>query len=248
MFYERNGVFMSLLMGKGSDIKDAINKSKVDLKEAFIRLKNENESVPVRLLSTEDYVGYKAHSDFKKGLYNTPCLSVLGQECPYCVAHDKGGEDWSGFYAKDRFMFAFAELNSGKIKVLEVSKNQAKKLIAQIDEYAEEIEAGEVAFNLTRSGTGTSTVYVLNMMTPKKMKAIQEAYDKFDDVTVDVEFFEDRLSAKSPTYMLNLLEDAGFNIEEHFTPELVSQARAEKEALTSNNDVKPAEDADEDII
>ncbi len=240
--------FMSLLTGKGSQIKDDITKDKVDLKEAFIRLKNENESIPVRVLSTEDYVGYKAHSDFTKKLYNTPCLSVIGQECPYCVAKEKGGKEWENFYARERFMFAFADLNSGKVKVLEVSKNQAKKLIAQIDEYAEEIDAGEVAFNLTRSGTGTSTVYVLNMMTPKKMKGIQDKFDAFNEVSVDVDFFEERLVAKTPTYMVNLLEDAGFDVDAHFESELVATARAEKEAILGDGEVTETEDTDESII
>lgn len=239
---------MSLFTAKGSEVKDQINKEKVDLKEAFIRLKAENESVPVRLLGTEDYVAYKAHSDFKKGLYNTPCLSVRGEDCPYCVANKEGGEDWKNFYARERFMFAFAELNSGQVKVLEVSRNQAKKLISQIEEYSEEIEAGEVAFNLTRSGTGTSTAYLLNLITPKRMKEIQSKFDEFDGVKVELEFFEERLVAKSPTYMLNLLEDAGFPIEEYFDAELVVQARVEKQEITGNSDVKPLEGADEDTF
>jgi len=244
---------MSLFTAKGNEVKEIINKEKIDLKEAFIRLKAENESVPVRVLGTEDYVAYKAHSDFKKGLYNTPCLSVIGELCPYCVAHKVGGEDWKNFYAKERFMFAFAELNSGQVKILEVSKNQAKKLIAQIDEYADEIEAGEVAFNLTRSGTGTSTTYLLNLITPKKMKEIQAKFDEFDGVTVDLEFFEERLVPKSPTYMLNLLEEAGFPIEEHFDEELLNEARLEKQKFTNNDndnddDVKPIEESDEDTF
>lgn len=240
---------MSLFTAKGSDVKEQINKEKVDLKEAFFRLKAENESVPVRVLGTEDYVAYKAHSDFKKGLYNTPCLAVTGQSCPYCTASKQGGEDWKNFYAKDRFMFAFADLNSGQVKILEVSKNQAKKLIQQIDEYSEEIKAGEVAFNLTRTGSGTATGYSLNMITPKKMKDLQSKFDAFNDTIVDEEFFEARLVAKDIPYMLNLLEDAGLPIEKYFEAELVAEARAEKQKHQNNGEeVKPIDDTDEDLI
>lgn len=249
--FQRKGCdfLMSLFTAKGSEVKEQINKERVDLKEAFFRLKAENESVPVRVLGTEDYVAYKAHSDFKKGLYNTPCLSVTGQDCPYCTASKQGGEEWKNFYAKDRFMFAFGDLNSGQVKILEVSKNQAKKLIQQIDEYSDEIKAGEVAFNLTRTGSGTSTAYSLNMITPKKMKDIQSKFDAFNDVVVDEEFFEERLVAKSPTYMLNLLEDAGFPIDKHFDAELVNQARTEKQQLQNGgDDVTPIYDTDEDIL
>lgn len=213
------------------------NKQKVDLKEAFIELRNDNESTLVRVLGTEDYVAYKAHSDFKKGLYNTPCLSVIGEDCPYCTATKKGGEDWKNLYPNKRFMFAFGDINSGKMKVLDVSRNQAKKLIYQIDEYSEKIKEGEVAFNLTRTGSGTSTIYVLNMIAPKEMKDLQSKLDVFNGVVVDVDFFESRLVAKDKTYMLNLLEDAGFPIDKHFDAKLVNQARAEKarhEGVTEN--------------
>lgn len=233
---------MSLFTAKGNEVKEQVKKQKVDLKEAFIRLKAENESIHVRVLGLEDFVSYRAHGDYKKELYNTPCLKVAGQLCPYCIAHDKGGEEWKDFYAKERYMFAFGDLLSGKVKILEVSKNQAKKLISQIDEYADEIVNGEVAFNLTRAGTGTATVYVLNMIPPKRMKDLQDKYDVFNDVEVDLEFFEERLVSKSPTYMLNLLEDAGFPIDAHFDAELVKQAREEKQKLTQ---VTPIDDTEE---
>ena len=241
MKIERKVVFMSLVK-KGTEAKASIQKEKIDLKQAFIRLKNENESIPVRVLGVEDYVTYKTHSDFNKKLFNTPCLEPLGEFCPYCVAKEKGGEEWSGFYAKERAMFAFADLNSGQVKVLEVSKGQAKKLIAQIEEYADEIEAGEVAFNLTRTGSGQSTGYSLNMMTAKKMQAVQDKFNAFDGVTVDVDFFEDRLVVKSATYMVNLLEDAGFDVDANFDASLVATARAEKEALMGKDEAKPIED------
>ena len=204
------------------------NKQKVDLKEAFFRLKAENESVPVRVIGRWDFVSYKSHSDFKKNIYNTPCLSVIGQDCPYCTASKAGLEDWDKFYAKEGFMFAFGDLTSGQVKILEVSRNQAKKLIAQIDEYEDEILDGEIAFNLTRTGSGTATGYSLNMIPPKKMKDLKAKFDAFNDTVVDMEFFEERLVAKSPTYMITLLEEAGFPVDAHFSPELVAEARAER--------------------
>jgi len=219
---------MSLVTTTGSEAKDAIQKGSIDLKEAYIKLKSEGESVPVRIIGTMDYVGYKAHGDFNKGIFDTPCLAPTGVECPFCVAKEHGGEAFDGFYAKDRFVFAFGELNSKQVKLIDVSKKQAKGLITQIEEYVEEIEEGSIAFNLTRTGNGSSTAYSLNVITPKKMKAVQEAYDSLDEEVVTVDFMADRLRPKTPDYMVHLLDEAGFPVDAHFDAELVAKAREEK--------------------
>jgi hypothetical protein len=232
---------MSLITAKGKEVKEQVNKSKVDLKEAYFRLKNENESVTVRVLSTTDYVSYKAHGDYGKGIYNTPCLAVGGQDCPFCKAKDSNIDGWDTFYAKDRFIFAFGELNSGKVKVLEVSKNQAKKLIADIDEYAEEIQDGEIAFNLTRTGTGTSTAYSLKPLTTKKFKGVQTQFQVFDGQVVELEFYEERIVPKTLDYMVKLLHEAGFPVADHFDAELVAKA-------TEDAEVKEVEGTEEDVI
>jgi len=221
---------MSLLTGKGATEVAEVTKGKVDLKEAFIRLKAENESVTVRLLGIDDFVSYKAHGDFNLGIYNSPCLAVGGDDCPYCVAKAKGGEKFEGLYAKNRVVFAFAELNTGQVKCLDVSPNQAKKLNADITEYKEEILDGEIAFNLVRTGSGTSTGYALKPLTPKKLTAVQEKFDAFDGQTVDIEFFEERVQGRSTDYMVKLLNDAGFPIREHFSAELCDKALEDKDA------------------
>lgn len=199
-----------------------------EIEEAYIRLKSEGESVPVRLIRTTDYIGYKAHGDFNKGIYSTPCIAITGEECPFCVAKEHGGEDWKDFYGKNRFVFAVVELNSKLLKCLDVSWNQTKRLIAQIEEYSEEIEAGKIAFNLTRTGSGSDTVYALNVITAKKMKPLQEAFDLFNEEVVTGDFYIERLRDKTPDYMVHLLDEAGFPVEDHFSAELVAKARDDR--------------------
>ena len=236
---------MGLITGAGVEVAEDISKGRVDLKEAYIRLKKENDSLTVRLLGVDNYVAYRSHNDFKKGIYGTPCIAPMGERCPFCVAKEKGGKEWEGFYAKKRVVFAFACLDTGDIRLLDVSPTQAQKLMADIKEYSEEIIAGEIAFNLTRTGAETSTAYALKPLTPKKFAAIAEQFKQFDGQTVDVQFFADRIVAKSPDYMVKLLANAGFPVAQHFSAELVEKAMAEdagEAAVTAVDDSGDGED------
>ena len=199
---------MSLISGKGSEI----NFNSVDLKEVFIRLKD-GEAVKVRVLGLADYVEYKAHSDFGNKIYTQPCIAPTGKTCPLCVAGKSGDENFKGLYAKKRYLFAFADINTGKLRVWDCSYGQAKDLIGQIKEYADDIT--ETAFNFKRTGTKTETSYKLNPILKMKGDDIDK-FHVFDDVTVEIDFFESCLVPKSEQLMMDILNDAGFNVTEHF--------------------------------
>lgn len=246
---------MGLLTGKGQAVKEAVQKEKVDLKEAYIRLKKEGESVLVRLLGTEDYVSFKSHGDFSKKIYGTPCLVPNGEVCPFCVAKAKGGKEWEALYAKERVVFAMAVVETGELKLLDLSTAQARKLIADIEEYADEITAGEIAFNLVRTGADMSTAYQLKPLTAKKFTAIADKFNVFKGVAVEDSFFEDRVVAKSQPYMVKLLIDAGFNAGKYFSVELVAQAMEQgQDSDTATHEYSdtdcsvPTEDTDDDDV
>lgn len=232
---------MSLVKAKGNDVNTE-SGSGVDLKNAFIRLK-EGESVRVRLLTAEDYVEYTAHGSFSHGIYNTPCLAPLLRDCPLCKASKVGGDEWSkALYPKSRYLFAMADLDSGEVKVFDATRGQARGLIETINEYADELD--EIAFTFKRTGNAKSTVYSLNAMTAKKFKDVKEAFEKFDEVTVDIPFYEERLQPKGAEYLVHLLDEAKFPIEEHFDAQLVAKSRETKE---EKDGVKPVNSTDEDI-
>lgn len=200
---------MSLITAKGSEVTF---NSKVDLKKVYIRLK-ENESVRVRVLGVTDYVEYKAHSDFSNRVYTQPCVEPLGNSCPLCVASKSGVEGFDGLYPKKRYLFAFADIDSGQLRVWDCSKGQAKDLLGQIKEYADDI--ADIAFNFKRTGNKTETSYKLNPIL--KMKGDdQEKFNKFDNVKVEMSFFESVLIPRTEKMMLDILNDAGFPMIDYF--------------------------------
>lgn len=200
---------MSLVTGKGNEINF---NSNVDLKEVFIRLKDD-ESVKVRVLGLTDYVEYKAHSEFNLKVYTQPCIEPTGKPCPLCIASKSGVEGFDKLYPKKRYLFAFADIATGKLRVWDCSKAQAKDLISQIKEYKDDIN--DIAFNFKRTGNKTETSYKLNPILKMKGDDVDKFY-AFDDVEVELSFFESCLVPRTEQLMMDVLNDAGFPMNEYF--------------------------------
>lgn len=191
---------MSLITAKGSQAKDNAEKSSVDLKDVYLRLK-EGESHRVRLLGVEDYVEYQSAGDFNLGIYNQ---AISGENSPLVIANKKGGKKFDSLYTKPRYVFVFGSLETGKLVAWDASKNQAKALISTIEEYAE--DATELAFNFKRTGNKTETVYSLNPII--RMKAEDKAkFDSFDGQTVEMDYFESIIQPKDDTFLVKLLAE-----------------------------------------
>lgn len=201
---------MSIFTARGEQVKESINRQSVDLSKVRMTLKS-GQSRKVRLLGVNDYVEYKAHSDFQNKIYTQPCISVLGKECPLCIAHKSGIEKFEGLVPKKRYVFAFGDMETGTVMTLDVSKGQAKKLISSIEEYKEEIN--ELAFNLKKEGEKTETAYILNPII--KMKGNdQEQFDALEGIEVTDEFFSTVLSPRSEELMIKVLAEADFPVAE----------------------------------
>ena len=184
---------MAIFTARGSLVKENINKKKVDLKTVYYRFKS-GQGTKVRVLSTDDMVSYRAHSSFSHKIYTQSCVSVLGDECPLCVAAKSGVPGYDVMYAKDRYLFVFGDLATGELRVLDVSKGQAAKLIADITEYADDIT--DIAFNLKKIGEGVNTSYSLSPIL--KMKGDEPTqFAAFDGVEVTDEFLESVLAPRS---------------------------------------------------
>lgn len=214
-----------MITAKGNDVKTNIKKGDITVKDEYITLKAD-EGVKVRLLGTDDFVEYNSHGAYGLDIFTQPC----GEKgCVYCKAGSAGLEEFNQLKTKARYLFAFAELETGKVKLLDVSKNQAKKLMSGIDEYAEDI--ADIAFTLKRVGAGKDTAYNLNPIL--KMKGNdQENFDKFDGESVELQFFIDRLEVRvcNEEFKIKMLVQAGFPVEESkdlFGAELVERALAE---------------------
>lgn len=211
LFFE-GGRLMSGLMKRGASAIESLEEKKVDLKNVYYRLKP-NESVKVRILSVNDMVEYLAHSDYAHRIFTQPCSTPAGKPCPLCVAAKSGVEGYDALKPRKRYVFAFGDLMTGEIKILDVSKNQAIALLSSLREYEEEL--GEVAFTLKRTGEGTATSYVLNPIL--KMKNEEPAqFHAFDGMTVEDAFFNQVLNVRDEEFVVKTLAEAGFPVAQFF--------------------------------
>lgn len=229
---------MSAITAKGTQAKENANKkNRPDLKKVLLKLKD-GESHKVRLLSVEDYVEYSSAGDFNLGIYT----QAISPDSPLLVAHAKGGEKFKGLYKKNRYNFVFASLETGELVALQVSKNQAKTLIGNIDEYAGHINS--VAFKVTRSGADTSTVYTLNPMLSMSDKE-REAFAKFEGQEVGMDFYEAVLEPKDDKFLAQLLQEAGFDVATH-----LPHIELTPEPKEGAEDAEPLDvtDADESLL
>lgn len=227
---------MSAITAKGQKAKENANKkNRPDMKKVLVKLK-ENGSHKVRVLGVDDYVEYASAGDYNLGIYT----QAISQDSPLLVAHAKGGEKFKNLYKKSRYCFVFASLETGELVALQVSKNQAKTLISNIEEYEESLD--ELAFNLKRTGSDTSTVYSLNPIIKMKPED-KEKFDSFNGQEVEMDFFESILEPKSDDFLAKLLKEAGFDVETHLPHINIQEDANENEG---SEDAEPITDADED--
>ncbi len=218
----------NMFTARGTDAKKSMDSSKVDLKKVYLRMKS-GDSVPVRILGAEDYVEYLAHASYTHGIYTQPCIGVLGQECPICLASKSGEDGFDVLYPRKRYLFVVADLETGELRVLDVSKNQAKKLIADIEEYREDLDT--VAFNLKKIGEGTATGYTLAPIL--KMKGdLPAKFEAVEELEVTDAFLNSVLVPRTAEMQVAILKEAGFPVEIHM-PHIKPYV---KDETSSNND------------
>lgn len=203
---------MSMFTARGQQAKESIEQKKVDLKNAYYRMKS-GDSAKVRIMSVNDYVEYLAHSSFTHKVYTQPCVAVAGHECALCTASKSGIEGFDTLYAKKRYIFVFGDMASGELKALDVSKNQAKALISAIEEYAEDLN--DIAFNLKKTGEGTNTGYSLNpILKMKGEEPIQ--FEGLEGLEVTDEYLNTILTPRSIELQVSVLSEAGFPTDTFF--------------------------------
>lgn len=239
---------MTVITARGKAAKESATRQNmnIDFKKVFIKLKD-GESVRVRVLSDVDYVEYYAHGSYAKGIYTQPCIEPIGEQCALCEAakyngevDDQGNPVWKQVGRRKRYVFAFADIDTGELRVFDASKGQAQGLIAQIDEYAENLD--EIAFTFKRVGVKKDTTYTLNPIL--KLKAAdQEKFKKFEGVQVEDAFFETVLQSRTREKQIEELQKAGFPVGLVFggdvpaTPPTTQEDHSEP--ITKDDEVDP---------
>lgn len=199
-----NSVFTSM----GSNAAMSAEKDKL----RFIKL-DDGKSIRVRVATDHDVAEYLAHGDFNLNIFPTPCIGVMGEDCPLCTAAKSGVEGFEKLYAKQRYMFFFYDLDAGAFLPFDATKQQAKDILSNIRDYADSLDA--VAFNFKRTGTSTATKYTLSPIL--RMSADDKAkFDAMPAEGVTPKMFEDAISIRPAAQMIADLAKAEFPVDKFF--------------------------------
>lgn len=128
------------------------------------------------------------------------------------VYTDANGVEASKYRAKPRFAFAFYDLTSGEIIIVDLSKNQAQAVAATIAKYEKRLD--KLAFELSKEGTGTSTTVSLTPLidmeedlTDKERENFAKAPTEIPTSTFDGIWYE-----QDEAQMVELLRQSGFDV------------------------------------
>lgn len=230
---------MSVIKAKGQQAKESASKANLDLSKVLLSRSKNFTSHKVRLLGIYDYVEFLASGAYSLSIYTQP----VTEDSPLLVAYEHGGEKFKELKPKSRFLFAFASLETGEIVAIETSKNQAKTLIGNIEEYANHIN--KIGFNLKKTGADTNTTYTLNPIIAMSDEE-QKAFDKAGDLKIEDGFYEAVLQPKSPEFLAKLLKDAGFDTDTYLPHIKIVEDAGTEPTVQAEKITKDS--ADEDLL
>ena len=126
--------------------------------------------------------------------------------------NDEHGQEASKYRAKQRFAFAFFDLDQGDYIIVDLTKNQALAVSSVIAKYEKKLD--KLAFELSKEGTGTSTTVSLTPvidldedLTDKQRENFAKAPTEFDHAIFDGIWYE-----QDDAQMVTLLRQAGFDV------------------------------------
>lgn len=123
--------------------------------------------------------------------------------------NDEHSKEANKYRAKQKFMFGFIDLDSGKPIVVDLTKNQAQAVNNAIKKYGNKLD--KLAFELSKEGASTNTTVsltpYLDDLTADQQKHFDNAPEKFD-----VKLFENILYQADDDEMIDLLKQAGFDV------------------------------------
>ena len=215
---------MSYISRRGADAaKSATTEQQQDASKALVTLKS-GTTLKVRVLSKDDSAEYFAASVFK--VFNTTpvapdnlyqkAANILFEQAKKAKSDAEAEElktQARQLKPKPRYLFGFVNLETGEPIVVDLSKAQAQVVYQALDKYEKKI--GKVAFELSKSGTGTSTVVsltpILDMdedLTEVERKNFEEA----DGKEFPAELFEKVLYMKTEAEQIEDLKAFGFDV------------------------------------
>ena len=220
---------MTYVAKKGRDALKSMTEEKKDFSKVLVPLKS-GTSYKVRIPSAEDFVEYYAHSVFKK-FYTTPCTKASGKPDLYDQAVDilykdanaaaKAGDEKKAeelreqarlLKAKPRYLFGFFNLADGEEIIVDLTKAQARVVVAAIEKYAKKID--KLAFELSKEGSGTSTQVSLTPIIDEDdlSETERKNFEATSGKTFDESLYENVLKVKDESEQLEDLRNFGFDV------------------------------------
>ena len=220
---------MSYVAKKGRDALKSMTEEKKDFSKVLVPLKS-GSSYKVRIPSTEDFVEYYAHSVYKK-IKTTPCTKPSGQPDLYDRAVDilykdaneaaKAGDEKKAeelreqarlLKAKPRYLFGFFNLADGEEIIVDLTKAQARVVVAAIEKYAKKID--KLAFELSKEGSGTNTQVSLSPIIDEDDLSDTERknFEATAGKSFDESLYEKVLKVKSEEEQIEDLRNFGFDV------------------------------------
>ena len=215
---------MSYISRRGADAaKSATAEQQQDASKALVTLKS-GTTLKVRVLSKDDSAEYYAASVFK--VFNTTpvapgnlyqkAANILFEQAKKAKSDAEAEELIAKARAlkpKPRYLFGFINLENGEPIVVDLSKAQAQVVYHALDKYEKKI--GKVAFELSKSGTGTSTVVSFSPvldMDEDLTDTERENFAKAEGKKFPEELFEKVLYMKTEAEQIEDLKAFGFDV------------------------------------
>ena len=126
---------------------------------------------------------------------------------------DAHGQEAGKYRAKQRFAMGFYDLTSGEPIIVDVSKAQAQAIHAVI--MKNEKRLGKFAFELSKSGSGTTTTVSLSpvMDAEEDLTDVQRANFDKAPAEFDMTLFDGLLFEADEAEQIKLLGQAGFDVK-----------------------------------
>ena len=216
---------------RGADALDALNQEDGGgSNNEFTSFKSGSEYT-VKVLGPADIMAFDSYGIFgkmhsfvaekpsKKNKNGFPIDELTPWDKAYRYHKDKSedfsdehGQEASKYRVKRRFAMGFYDLDSGEQIIIDVSKAQGQAIYSTIKKYEKRL--GKLAFELSKTGSGTSTTVslspVIDMeedLTDKQRENFEKAPEEFDKTKFDGILFE-----RDEKAQIEALHEVGFDV------------------------------------
>lgn len=185
---------------RGDEALESAMSENQDYSKALVSFKS-GTSFKVRIPEGAISAEYKAHSVYKC-FYTTPCTGDdLYDKATDILYKEKKRLEEAGdqkmaeeigklagmIRAKERYLIAFFNLETGEPFLIDLTKNQAKDIGAKLKKYRDKKD--KFAFELSKSGTSTDTKVDLDIIIDDLDPSLQKTFDSLAGKEIDQEVF-----------------------------------------------------------